>query len=592
MCLCTAPSTPSPSSDLSVSLTLPFFVVLPLSASCVFSFSFSFSLERTNTLTSEHTSKCVCVYFLARSLSHAQEAAEQKQKEDAEKKQKEKKERKRIEREGQKKQDQEEAKRKQETDREKNTHKEEEERQKRELNDRKTRKVQEKIAQDIESVQTVAMMQVVAMKNRTKVKRRGDGQGVGAASASGVLLLEAVVAVEPTPAPQQTTGFRGGGDAWSMIQDGGCSEAQQSVVEVCNVARGGGGGQGVSAATASSVLVLEAAAAKGPALSAPQLTTRFSRGGGVWNMMQGRVGFEGQQWAVEMNGAASGGGGGGSGLDTGRLLPAPALSAETMAPTAAAAVAPAPAPVKGRVTCFTYQSLSRATNNFDKRLGSGGFGSVFQGVLMSGTHVAVKRLEIDPNLGLLHLDQNCQMKTEVQVLSQIQHPNVVQLLGSSTDGASPCLVYALMEGGSLQDRLACITGQVPLTANERILVLSDVARGLSFLHSEAKVIHRDVKVIHRNVLKNNTSLPASTTKALRQTEKQCVLIKPLFHFNGRFLKQGGPPLYAVRSKRRAPNTRHMHSHKHMVTHINTHSHAYTHCLSHKHTVSLSHTHTR
>ncbi len=34
---------------------------------------------------------------------------------------------------------------------------------------------------------------------------------------------------------------------------------------------------------------------------------------------------------------------------------------------------------------------------------------------------------------------------------------------------------------------------VPLTANERVLVLSDVARGLAYLHSEVRVIHRDVK---------------------------------------------------------------------------------------------------
>jgi serine/threonine protein kinase len=34
---------------------------------------------------------------------------------------------------------------------------------------------------------------------------------------------------------------------------------------------------------------------------------------------------------------------------------------------------------------------------------------------------------------------------------------------------------------------------VPLTANERIVVLSDVARGLAYLHSEVRVIHRDVK---------------------------------------------------------------------------------------------------
>jgi serine/threonine protein kinase len=87
-----------------------------------------------------------------------------------------------------------------------------------------------------------------------------------------------------------------------------------------------------------------------------------------------------------------------------------------------------------------------------------------------------------------------QMRTEVEVLSQVQHVNIVPLLGSSKDGMAPCLVYALMEGGSLQDRLACRgSGAVPLTANERILVLCDVARGLAYLHSEVRVIHRDVK---------------------------------------------------------------------------------------------------
>jgi serine/threonine protein kinase len=87
------------------------------------------------------------------------------------------------------------------------------------------------------------------------------------------------------------------------------------------------------------------------------------------------------------------------------------------------------------------------------------------------------------------------MRTEVEVLSQVQHVNIVPLLGSSKDGMAPCLVYALMEGGSLQDRLACrgSGASVPLTANERILVLSDVGRGLAYLHSEVRVIHRDVK---------------------------------------------------------------------------------------------------
>jgi interleukin-1 receptor-associated kinase 4 len=79
------------------------------------------------------------------------------------------------------------------------------------------------------------------------------------------------------------------------------------------------------------------------------------------------------------------------------------------------------------------------------------------------------------------------------LLSQVQHVNIVPLLGASKDGMAPCLVYALMEGGSLQDHLACIGSGalVPLTANERILVLSDVARGLAYLHSQVHVIHRD-----------------------------------------------------------------------------------------------------
>jgi interleukin-1 receptor-associated kinase 4 len=145
---------------------------------------------------------------------------------------------------------------------------------------------------------------------------------------------------------------------------------------------------------------------------------------------------------------------------------------------------------------FTYEALSKATKSFEKRLGGGGCGSVFQGVLASGTHVAVKRLELGVSAGADAgwRAMTDQMRTEVEVLSKVQHVNIVPLLGWSWDGMSPCLVYAFMEGGSLQDRLACRgSGSVPLTANERILVLCDVARGLAYLHSEVRVIHRDVK---------------------------------------------------------------------------------------------------
>ena len=162
--------------------------------------------------------------------------------------------------------------------------------------------------------------------------------------------------------------------------------------------------------------------------------------------------------------------------------------------------APPPSPVRGidiQSHTFRYDLLLEATNKFNKRLGVGGFGSVFEGVIASGTRVAVKRLEVDIELdpaGVQRSQMIKQMQTEVQILFTVQHPNIVQLLGSSTDGKEPCLVYALMEGGSLQDRLACSgVWKVALTAKERILVLSDVARGLAYLHTYHNIIHRDVK---------------------------------------------------------------------------------------------------
>ena len=141
---------------------------------------------------------------------------------------------------------------------------------------------------------------------------------------------------------------------------------------------------------------------------------------------------------------------------------------------------------------FKYADLLAATGNFEKQLGAGGSGSVFRGTLLSSaTQIAVKKLEFaagsDVQGALAH------MQTEVQVLSQVHHPNIVPLLGWSDDGEAPCLVYALAAGGSLQDRLACSENAVPLTAKERIIVLSDVLRGLAYLHSQVRVIHRDVK---------------------------------------------------------------------------------------------------
>ena len=152
-------------------------------------------------------------------------------------------------------------------------------------------------------------------------------------------------------------------------------------------------------------------------------------------------------------------------------------SSTALGPAAVPEEAPAPAESMSRAVSavlgvglrYSYHSLSKATNNFEKRLGGGECGSVFQGVLAAGTRVAVKRLELDglPGAGGGCLSMADQMRTEVEVLSQVHHVNIVQLMGWSKDGMAPCLVYAFMEGGSLQDRLACRGRCVSFTVTSR-----------------------------------------------------------------------------------------------------------------------------
>ena len=132
---------------------------------------------------------------------------------------------------------------------------------------------------------------------------------------------------------------------------------------------------------------------------------------------------------------------------------------------------------------FTHADLAAATRNFLEKLGGGGFGDVYLGCLPSGTQIAVKVLTQDPALGdAAGLPSSEQLAVEANV-SEVSHPNIVPLLGLAVDGPQPCLVYAHMEGGALDDRLKRANGRRALTANERILVLSDIARGLAYLHA-------------------------------------------------------------------------------------------------------------
>ncbi|XP_056242298.1 interleukin-1 receptor-associated kinase 4 [Seriola aureovittata] len=146
---------------------------------------------------------------------------------------------------------------------------------------------------------------------------------------------------------------------------------------------------------------------------------------------------------------------------------------------------------------FMYNDLMEITGNFDdrpmsdggSRLGEGGFGTVYKG-LLNDTPVAVKKL--NPMEDVSPDELHVQFYQEIQTLKVLKHENLVDMVGFSCDGQHPCLVYAFMANGSLLDRLACLDDSPPLSWRQRCLIAEGTARGLEYLHSNHH-IHRDVK---------------------------------------------------------------------------------------------------
>ncbi|KAL4627271.1 hypothetical protein ACB092_05G156200 [Castanea dentata] len=124
---------------------------------------------------------------------------------------------------------------------------------------------------------------------------------------------------------------------------------------------------------------------------------------------------------------------------------------------------------------FTYKQIKAATNNFNaaNKIGEGGFGSVYKGILLDGTTIAVKRLSSKSKQG------SREFVTEIGMVSE-------QLL----------LVYEYMENNSLARALfGPAGGRLKLDWPTRQKICAGIARGLAFLHEEStlKIVHRDIK---------------------------------------------------------------------------------------------------
>uniref|UniRef100_A0ACD6ARE2 Uncharacterized protein n=1 Tax=Avena sativa TaxID=4498 RepID=A0ACD6ARE2_AVESA len=140
---------------------------------------------------------------------------------------------------------------------------------------------------------------------------------------------------------------------------------------------------------------------------------------------------------------------------------------------------------------FTRQQLSGFTNNYSARLGAGGFGAVYKGMLPNGLMVAVKRLHADQD----DRTSQEQFMAEVGTIGRTHHINLVRLFGFCYEADVRALVYEYMEHGALDSYLLDRSRRdvVGFTMLQAIAV--GIARGLRYLHEECqqKIVHYDIK---------------------------------------------------------------------------------------------------
>ncbi|XP_034197068.1 G-type lectin S-receptor-like serine/threonine-protein kinase B120 [Prunus dulcis] len=137
------------------------------------------------------------------------------------------------------------------------------------------------------------------------------------------------------------------------------------------------------------------------------------------------------------------------------------------------------------------KSILAATNNFSEanKLGEGGFGPVYKGILPENEEVAIKRLSKKSGQG------HEEFMNELKLIAKLQHTNLVRLLGCCNEEEEMILIYEYMPHRSLDKLLFDPYEKIKLDWGKRFRIIDGVAQGVLYIHkySRLRIIHRDLK---------------------------------------------------------------------------------------------------